>query len=39
MATDVRLKEDLPNLTDEIVETYTTVKPDEPPESLPVAEI
>ena len=25
MATDVRLKEDLPALTDEIVETYTTV--------------
>jgi len=25
MASDLRLKEDLPNLTDEIVETYTTV--------------
>ena len=35
MATDVRLKEQLPELTERIVETYTSRRQDQPPRPLP----
>ena len=39
MATDIRIKETLPELTDRIVETYTQLSYDHAPRPLPAAEL